>query len=175
MGTITYTTRDRDVVALLKANANGMTMESIAEALNIELKPGHMVSMMKRNLIEVVGDTEIVRMKPTKKTAYHFVTADVLKKEDGKNYNYTDNETALLKVAATMEGDFTLAELATAMGKEKLSSGSINGLVKKGNIVTRAEKVDRLAAAKKSVNVYGFKSDIPTGAVIADIVKKVSE
>ena len=53
-----------------------------------------------------------------------------------------------------------------ALNKERMSSGSINGLVKKGNI-TKGENDREIATiAKSSVNVYGFVKDIPADAEI---------
>ena len=63
-----------------------------------------------------------------------------------------------------MEGDFTLAELAAAMNKERLTSGSINGLVKKGNIAKGENDRTIEVTTKSSVNVYGFVKDIPADA-----------
>ena len=65
-----------------------------------------------------------------------------------------------------MEGDFTLAELAAAMNKERLTSGSINGLVKKGNIAKGENDRTIEVTVKSSVNVYGFVKDIPADAEI---------
>ena len=46
------------------------------------------------------------------------------------------------------------------MGLEKLSSGSINGLVKKGNI-TKGDMREIETQSKSKVKVYGFVSEIP--------------
>ena len=59
-----------------------------------------------------------------------------------------------MPVLAKMADSFTLADLGNALGVEKLSSGSINGLVKKGNIV-KGESIVVSKPRVTSVNVYG--------------------
>ena len=167
-----FTSRDVAIVNALKENPDGLTLNEIATAIGMEVKSGHLVSLMSeaKGVITVIGEKDVARKANRKVTVYHFVTADVLKDAKGKNCNYTDNEKALMKVASEMETDFTLADLAVALGKEKLSSGSINGLIKKGNIVKTDEMRSVEATTKASVNVYGFVKDIPEGALIEDVV-----
>lgn len=161
-----YTKTDKSIVEALKGAVEGLTLAELNEATGLEIKSGHVVGAVKKGLIEAIGEREVTRPAKRKVATYVFVTADALSNAEGKAFNYTDNEKALLAVAATMEGDFTLAELAVAMNKERLTSGSINGLVKKGNI-TKGEN-DRTVDtfAKSSVNVYGFVKDIPEDAEV---------
>ena len=148
-----FTQNDRAIVKALKGNPDGLTLAELNEATGMEIKSGHVVGAVKKGLIEAIGEREVFRAGKRKVATYHFVTADTLSNAEGKTFNYTDNEKALLSVAATMEGDFTLAELAGAMGKERLTSGSINGLVnKKGNISKGADRTIEVQV-KSTVNV----------------------
>lgn len=159
--TIVYTDNDRAIVNALKGT-EGLTLSEL-NATGLELKSGHIVSAMKKGLIETIGEKEVIRPTTRKVSTYNFVDADVHMGENGKAFNYTDNEKHVLEVAGGIESPFTLAKLAEAMGVEKLSSGSINGLVKKGNI-TKGEMVEVPAESKSNVKVYGFVKDIPADA-----------
>ena len=161
-----FTKVDKAIVEALKVTPEGLILAELNEATGLEVKSGHVVGATKKGLIEVIGEREIQRPAKRKVSTYVFVTADALLNAEGKAFNYTDNEKALLAAAATIEGDFTLAELAIVMNKERLTSGSINGLVKKGNI-TKGEN-DRTidVMTKVSVNVYGFVKDIPADAEV---------
>ena len=161
-----FTKTDKSIVEALKGAVEGLTLSELNEATGIEIKSGHVVGAVKKGLIEAIGEREITRPAKRKVATYVFVTADALSNAEGKAFNYTDNEKALLAVAATMEGDFTLAELAVAMNKERLTSGSINGLVKKGNIAKGENDRTIDTFAKSSVNVYGFVKDIPADAEV---------
>jgi hypothetical protein len=161
-----FTKTDKAIVEALKGAVEGLTLSELNEATGIEIKSGHVVGAVKKGLIEAIGEREITRPAKRKVATYVFVTADALSNAEGKAFNYTDNEKALLAVAATMEGDFTLAELAVAMNKERLTSGSINGLVKKGNIAKGENDRTVDTFAKSSVNVYGFVKDIPADAEV---------
>lgn len=161
-----FTQTDKAIVSALKGAAEGLTLAELNEATGIEIKSGHVVGAVKKGLIEAIGEREVTRPAKRKVATYVFVTADALSNAEGKAFNYTDNEKALLAVAGTMEGDFTLAELAVAMNKERLTSGSINGLVKKGNIAKGENDRTVDTVAKSSVNVYGFVKDIPADAEV---------
>ena len=161
-----FTKTDKSIVEALKGAVEGLTLAELNEATGLEIKSGHVVGAVKKGLIEAIGEREVTRPAKRKVATYVFVTADALSNADGKAFNYTDNEKALLAVAATMEGDFTLAELAVAMNKERLTSGSINGLVKKGNIAKGENDRTVDTFAKSSVNVYGFVKDIPADAEV---------
>lgn len=157
---IVYTDNDRAIVNALR-DSEGMTLAELNTATGLELKPGHIVSAMKKGLIAAISEREIMRPSTRKVSTYHFITADVLSNGD-KPFNYTDGEKAVLNAAGSLEGNFTLAQLATAMGLERITSGSINGLVKKGNI-GKGDQVDVDCFVKSSVKVYGFVADIPEG------------
>ena len=161
-----FTKTDKSIVEALKGAVEGLTLAELNEATGLEIKSGHVVGAVKKGLIEAIGEREVTRPAKRKVATYVFVTADALSNAEGKAFNYTDNEKALLAVAATMEGDFTLAELAVAMNKERLTSGSINSLVKKGNIAKGENDRTVDTVAKSSVNVYGFVKDIPADAEV---------
>ena len=161
-----FTQMDKALVEALKGAAEGLTLAELKDATGLEIKSGHLVGAAKKGLIEAIGDREVYRPGKRKVATYVFVTADALNKEDGKAHNYTDNETALLAAAKDIEGDFTLAELAVVMNKERLTSGSINGLVKKGNIAKGENDRTIEVMTKSSVNVYGFVKDIPADAEV---------
>ena len=161
-----FTQTDKAIVEALKGAPEGLTLAELNEISGMEIKSGHLVGAIKKGLAEAIGEREIQRPGKRKVATYVFVTADALVNAEGKTFNYTDNETALLKVATEFDGPFTLAELATAMGKERMSSGSINGLVKKGNIAKGEQDRTIDVFVKSSVNVYGFVKDLPAGAEV---------
>lgn len=161
-----FTQTDKAIVDALKGAADGLTLAELNEATGMEIKSGHIVGATKKGLIESIGEREVFRPGKRKVATYAFVTADALSNADGKAFNYTDNEKILLAAAGGIEGDFTLAELATAMNKERLTSGSINGLVKKGNIAKGEADRTIEVQVKSSVNVYGFVKDIPADAEV---------
>lgn len=154
---IVFTDNDRAIVNALKGT-EGMTLAELREATGLDLKPGHITSAKRKGLIDRIGEREISRETTREVSSYIFVTSDVLMNESGKAYNYTDGEKAVLAAASSINSPFILADLAAAMGKEKLGSGSINGLVKKGNI-NKGEPVEVPAVSKSSVGVYGYLKD----------------
>ena len=154
---IVYTDNDRALVAALKGT-EGLTLAEL-NANGGEFKPGHLTSAIKKGLIAKVGTREIERPSTREVSSYNFVTAEALSNAEGKPFNYTDGEKAILEVISSIESPFTLADLAKAMGKEKMSSGSINGLVKKGNI-SKGDMVEVPSVSKSEVGVYGFVRDI---------------
>ena len=156
-----YTENDRAIVNALKGT-DGMTLAEI-NATGLEIKSGHIVSAMKKGLIASIGEREVTRPSTRKVSTYNFVTADAQVRENGKPFDYTEGESKVLAAAANIDSPFTLADLAKAMGVEKLSSGSINSLVRKGNI-TKGDQVEVPAIAKSTVKVYGFVADIPADA-----------
>ena len=150
---VTYNDNDRAIVNALKGT-EGLTLTEINEATDGKFVSGN------------IGEKEVNR--PSKRTVstYTFVTSDELTNGD-KPFNYTDNEKNVLAYASTLEGEFTLADLAKAMGVDKLSSGSINGLVKKGNIAKGAGR-EIEGFTKSVVKVYGFVKDVPETAEATD-------
>lgn len=156
---VTYNDNDRAIVNALKGN-EGLTLAEINEATGLSLVSGNIVSAMKKGLIAASGEREVERPVIRPVSTYSYVTDEVLMGANGKPFNYTDGEKVILAAAKGIDGEFTLSDLADAMGLEKLSSGSINGLVKKGNIA-KAGSRDVESTAKSTVKVYSFVRDIP--------------
>lgn len=156
---ITYTDNDRAIVNALR-DSEGLTLAQLCEVTGLKLVAGHIVSAMRKGLIEASGEVEVIKPTTRKVSTYNYVSSDVMNREDGKAWTYTDGEKAILNAASSIDSPFTLAQLATAMNVEKVFSGSINGLVKKGNI-TKGDQVEVPATAKSLVKVYRFVKDIP--------------
>lgn len=161
---IVYTANDIAIVKALEAQSN-QTLAQLNESTGLKLVAGHIVGAMRKGLIAPSGQVEVNKPATRKVNTYTFVTADPMVKPDGKgdHYNYTDGEAEVLKAAATFDGRFTLEELAGAMNLEKLSSGRINGLVKKGNIA-KGDQVELASIKVSTVNTYalcaGINSDV---------------
>lgn len=151
---ITYSENDYAIVDALR-NSDGLTLAELREVTGRDLKPGHVVSAIKKGLIASIGEREVIRPAKREVSTYVYVNSDLAEKA-----NRTEGETAILAAAANIDGAFTLAELASAMSLEKLSSGSINGLVKKGNIA-KGDMREIETTSKSKVKVYGFVSEIP--------------
>lgn len=167
MAKTVYTKINQAIVEVLKANPDGLTIAEIAEATGLPIISGHVVGTMKKGLIEAIGEKEVSKVGKRKVDTYEFVTDEPQMNAEGKAWNYTDGEKALLAVAKNFEGPFTLAELAAALGKERMTSGSVNSLVnKKGNLRKGTEVKFVETVTKSSVNVYGFVKDIPADAEI---------
>lgn len=145
---INYTQTDRVIVNLL-ANGAELTLAEMNEKADIDLVSGHVVSAMKKGLIEVVGEKEIVKPSKRKVAVYNFigVPADV---------KLTDKEKELVKFLCGegQEPTFTIAELSDRMGK-KLTSGNINGLTKKG-VIEKNDECEVSTTRKSKVKVYGW-------------------
>lgn len=156
---VTYNDNDRAIVNALRGK-EGLTLAEINEATGLTLVSGNIVSAMKKGLIAASGEKEVERPVIRPVSTYSFVTDEVLMGANGKPFNYTDGEKVILAAAKGINGEFTLSDLAAAMNLEKLSSGSINGLVKKGNIA-KAGTRDVESTAKSTVKVYSFVKDIP--------------
>ncbi len=156
---INYTDNDHAIVNALRGT-DGLTLAELSDAAGIELKPGHVTSARKKGLIEVIGTREVLRPSVRKVFTYTLASVDPLMNADGKAFSYTEGEMEILKAAAGIDGAFTLADLADAMGRERVTSGSTNGLVRKGNLV-KGEPREIMGASKSTVNVYGFVKDIP--------------
>ena len=161
-----YSKNDVAIVNALKGAEDGLTLAEINKAVGFELKPGNITGAVRKGLIEVIGERDSFRPSKRKVSLYAFVTAEALKNAEGKVSNYTDNEKLVLNAAATFDGPFSLADLAVVMNKDRMSSGSINGLVKKGNIVKTDAMREVPTTVKKPVNVYAFVKDIPADAEV---------
>lgn len=162
-----FTKLNASIVNALKNAPEGMTGAELTEAIGEPVLPGHLVGAMKKGLIEVIGAREVTKVKPAgAATLYELVSAEPLKGEDGKEFNYTDSAKEILAAAAALGRNFTLADLSEAMGK-KIVSGHTNHLVKKGNLRNLGKiGLGRETTVTDEVNVYGFVKDIPADAEI---------
>jgi hypothetical protein len=152
---IVYTANDIAIVKALEVQGD-QTLAQLNESTGLKLVAGHIVGAMRKGLIAPSGQVEVSKPAFRKVNTYTFVTADPIANPNGKgNYNYTDGEAEVLKAAATFDGRFTLEELAGAMNLEKLSSGRINGLVKKGNIA-KGDQVELASFKVSTVNTYAL-------------------
>lgn len=153
---ITYSETDRAIVSALNGS-EGMTFAEIKDASGMNLVAGHLSSALRKHLIKRVGSVEVKRPVPRPVSTYCYADSDIKENKKGKAYNYTDGEREVLDAASKMDGEFTLAQLASAMGLEKLSSGRINSLVKKGNI-TKGNGTEVESFSKGEVGVYVIDS-----------------
>ena len=157
---INYTENDRTIVNALKGAEGPMTLAQINETTNlVKLVAGNIVSAMKKGLIAKVGEVDVEKEGTRKVYTYNFVSGDVMTKADGTPFNYTDSEKEILKVASEIDSPFTLETLSKKLGR-KVSSGSTNGLIKKGNI-TKGNQISVPCMVKSTVSTYAFVSDIP--------------
>lgn len=159
---ITYSANVRAIVGALR-DGGDMTLAQLRDYTGLDLKPAHITDAKKKGLIEDNGIIVVEYEGSREVSTYNFVTADVLSNEEGKAFNYTEGETKILGIAAGIDSPFTLAELAAAMGVEKLSSGSINGLVRKGNF-SKGEPREIPCMNKSKVKLYHFVADVPADA-----------
>lgn len=158
---VVYSANDRAIVDAVRGSENGMTLAEINQATGLNLKAGHIVSALKKELIRAEGERIVTKPSTRSVATYNYVSSDIMKKADGKDHNYSDGEKAILAAASTFSGAFTLADLATAMGVEKIASGSTNALVKKGNL-SKGDAIEIACESKSKVKTYVFNKDIPT-------------
>lgn len=152
----TYTANDRLIYQTLLNHPEGLTLAEINEVAGTNLVSGHIVAAMNKGIIEA-GSTKDVTVPAKRKVfTYSFVTAEPQTKPDGKLYTYTDSEKSILEAASTIENPFTLEQLGTALGR-KISSGSTNGLIRKGNLV-KGDQVTVVGSAINKVKVYTLNS-----------------
>lgn len=157
---INYTENDRTIVNALKGAESPMTLAQINETTNlVKLVAGNIVSAMKKGLIAKAGEVDVEKEGTRKVYTYNFVSGDVMTKADGTPFNYTDGEKEILKVASEIDSPFTLETLSKKLGR-KVSSGSTNGLIKKGNI-TKGDQISVPCTVKSTVSTYVFVADIP--------------
>ena len=159
--TIMYTEKDKAIVKVLKENEDGLTLAEIAAATGLDIKSGTVNSAVTKGLVDKVGTREVVRNGKRNVATYTLITDEVLNKADGKPANYTDNEKKLMAVLKGADAPMILAEIAEGMGVEKLSSGAVNGLVKKGNIA-KAGEVTVTVPVKAEVTVYALAKELPS-------------
>ena len=156
---INYTENDRAIVDALRGAEGPMTLAQINAATGLTLVAGNIVSAMRKGLIAKVGEVEVLKEGTRKVYTYNFVTADAIVRPDGKPFNYTDGEKEILAAASSIDSPFTLEQLGVAVGR-KVSSGSTNGLIKKGNL-SKGDQIAVPCMVKSTVSTYAFVADIP--------------
>ena len=157
---ITYTKTAVAVINVLKEASDGLTLSEISAATGLDVKSGTVVALVKRGNVAVIGSREIER--PTIKKINSYTYVGVAADTDVK---LTETEQKVLPLVKELPAGFVLADLAKAMGKDKITSGYINGLVKKG-FIEKAGVIEVPTTTKSEVNVYGFVADIPADAAI---------
>lgn len=160
---ITYNEKDKLIVKVLKDADTPMTLAEICDAAGTNIEAASITRAVNKGLVEVAGKVDVKRPAKREVESYTLITDEELKREDGKAFNYTDGEKQIMAVLKNAEAPMTLAEIADALGLEKLSSGAINGLTNKKGNVAKAGKVTReVMAVAKGRLTYVFKADIPT-------------
>lgn len=157
---ITYTEKDRLIVSILKNSETDLTLAEISALAGMPIAPGTITSAVNKGLVAKSGEKEVARVTKRLVAEYKLATIEVAVNEKGKPVNYTDNEKKIMGVLEHAEAPMTLGEIAVALGVEKLTSGSINGLVKKGNVVKVGERQIE-AMGKAKVSTYEFVADVP--------------
>ena len=157
---INYTEKDKVIVSILKDSEVDLTIAEISAIAGMPIAPGTMTSAVNKGLIAVSGKKTVERPAKRKVAEYSFVTDEVATTKNGKPANYTDGEKSIMKVLKDSETPMTLAEIASALGKNKLTSGAINGLVSKGNVAKAGEREVEVIG-KAEVNTYEFVADVP--------------
>lgn len=158
---INYTEKDKLIVSILKNSETDLTLAEISELAGIPIAPGTMTSLVnKKGLAAKAGEKTVERLTKRTVAEYVLASADAKLNEKGKPVNYTDNEKKIIDVLGKAEAPMTLAEIAVALGVEKLTSGSINGLVKKGNVAKAGDRTVEVMG-KAKVSTYEFVADVP--------------
>lgn len=157
---INYTEKDRLIVLILKNSEVDLTLAEISEIAGEPIAPGTITSAVKKGLVAKAGEKEVERLTKRSVSEYVLASTDVKLNEKGKPVNYTDNEKKIMEVLGNAEAPMTLAEIAVALGVEKLTSGSINGLTKKGNVAKAGERTVEVMG-KAKVSTYEFVADVP--------------
>lgn len=152
---IVFNEKDRAVVAALTARPEGLTLAELREATGMELVAGNVSSMMKKQLIAAIGERTVEKEVESTVSTYTVVTIEPTKNEKGTDNTYTEKQTEVLKVCGAITSPFTLADLAVAMGVEKVAPGIITGLVKKGNLA-KGEPKPVVRTRISEVNIYGL-------------------
>ena len=163
--TITYTAKDIKIVETLRNFPDGLTFRELKTALDGDLATGSLTSARNKGLVDIIGgrtETETVKRK---NVVYSVVSTEPQLKDDGKAWEYTDKENAILNALknAKFENDeFTLSDLSAVMGV-KLTSGNINALInKKGNLKKVGERTYTITKEKKEdSSVYGVADELP--------------
>lgn len=125
----------------------GLTLAEASEKAGVEIKSGSINTLIKKGMVVIVGDREIVVKAKRKVKVFAIATAPA---EDAK---LNDKQKAFLAALADTEG-LTLAE-ASEKADTDIKSGSINTLTKKGLVAIVGER-EILVNAKRKVKVFAL-------------------
>lgn len=154
----TVNDNDRLIAGALKGT-DGLTIAEVNERLGSSLLPIHFNHAKTGGFIEKIGEKEVTKQRPSQVCVYYYINSDVATDAKGNPANYSDTQNAILAAAASMEGDFILAELAEVMGVEKVAPGSVTSLVNRGNLGKREEKRTVYHDATSPVAIWGYVKD----------------
>ena len=125
----------------------GLTLAEASAKAGVEIKSGSINTLVKKGLVTIVGDREIVVKAKRKIKVFAIATAPTA---DAK---LNDKQKAFLAALADTEG-LTLAEASEKTGIE-IKSGSINTLTKKGLVAIVGER-EILVDTKRKVKVFAL-------------------
>lgn len=159
---IKFSEKDRAIVAILKNSETDLTLAEISLAYGEKVAPGTITSLINKGVVGKSDEKRTV-FRPSKRkvNVYTLVTAEPQHTDKGKVANYSDGEKRIMEILGAPENadGLSLADIAAVLGVEKLSSGAINGLVKKGNVASVGiREVVVMTAAE--VLAYEFVADI---------------
>lgn len=150
---------DRLIVSALKGT-DGLTIAEVNERLGSSLLPVHFNHARTGGFIEKVGEKEVIKIRPREVGLYSYANHDIALDSKGNACTYSDTQMAILDAAKGIDGEFTLASLALAMGVEKVAPGSVTALVKRGNLVKSENKATVNSESKSTIAVWGFLRDV---------------
>lgn len=147
------TETDNLIVEALRGAAKPLTFAELKELITLPtgkpLAAAHITHAMSNHLVEKADEIEVLVPKKSKVATYLFDNDAIATKADGKPYNYSENENAILANAKTLEGEFTIADFNETF-KTEFKPGTFTSLVKKGNLTKGDEReITKLAKAKK--------------------------
>jgi hypothetical protein len=154
----TVNDNDRLIVSALKGT-DGLTIAEVNEKLGSSLLAIHFNHAAKGGFIAKIGEREIMKQRKAGVCVYFYINSDVANDAKGNPCTYSETQNAILAAAASMEGDFTLTELAEVMGVEKVAPGSVTSLVNRGNLGKREEKREVFHDYPSTVTVWGYVKD----------------
>lgn len=154
----TVNDNDRLIVSALKGT-DGLTISEVNEKLGSSLLPVHFNHAKTGGFIEVIGKKEVVKYRPAQVGQYSYSNSEIALDAKGNPCSYSDAQMAILSAASKMDGEFTLAELAEAMGVEKVAPGSITSLVNRGNLSKSEEKRTISRPSVSEVSIWGYIKD----------------
>lgn len=150
---------DRLIVSALKGT-DGLTIAEVNEKLGSSLLPVHFNHAAKGGYIEKIGAREVIKARPREVGLYSYIGDEIALDSKGNPCNYSDTQKAILAAAATIDGEFTLAQLAEVMGVEKVAPGSVTSLVNRGNLAKSENKATVMSETKSEVAVWGYLKDV---------------